>query len=80
MCYLEVVAYGATVVGTLIAIATLVYTILTYRRASRIELVISQRKELFNALTGLHHYVSSLRNRSDDYVESKAFKTTVVTV
>ena len=71
---MEIIAYLATIWGALIATFSLVFTIKTYNKASNIELFVSQKKELFNALTGLHHYVSSLRDRIDDYVESKAFK------
>lgn len=74
MCYLEEIAYLATIVGTLVAIIALVFTYLTYKKASSIEIVVSQKKELFNALTALHDSVVSLRERTDDYVDNVAFK------
>ena len=74
MCYLENIAHLATVVGTLIAIASLIFTYLTYKKASNIEIVISQKKELFYALTELHNFVVSLRKITDDYVEARAFE------
>ena len=74
MCYLEDIAYLATVLGGIVAIATFVFTILTYKKASSINSIVSQKKELFDALERLRNYVISLRKYSDDYVEIKAFE------
>ena len=74
MCYLEDIAYMATIIGAFVATATFIFTILTYKKASSIDNIVSQKKELFDALERLRDYVISLRRNSDDYVEIKAFE------
>ena len=73
MCCLEDIANWATILGALVATATLIVSFLTFKRARSIELVVSQKKELFDALTRLHDFVISMRERTDDQVETRAF-------
>ncbi len=74
MCCLEDIANWATIWGAMVATATFIFTILTYKKASSIDNIVSQKKELFDALERLRDYVISLRRNSDDYVEIKAFE------